>query len=57
MHEIRQRLAPLTDWIPPEYLDVLPVEAWWLIELVAALAVLVLFGSLLRAMLRRLPRP
>jgi hypothetical protein len=56
MDEIRQKLAPLTDWIPPEYLDLLPLEAWWLIEAVVALAVLVILGTLARAMLRQLPR-
>jgi hypothetical protein len=54
MQEIRQSLAPLTDWIPPEFRSRLPVESWWLIELVAVLFVLVVVGYLLRAILRRL---
>jgi hypothetical protein len=52
MQEIRQTLAPLTEWMPPEYRDRLPVEAWWLIEFAAALVVLVVAGSVLRALLR-----
>jgi hypothetical protein len=54
MQEIRQNLAPLTDWIPREVRGYLPVESWWLIELVVALLVLVIVGYLLRAVLRRL---
>jgi hypothetical protein len=56
MVEIRQNLKPLTEWIPPEFLGYLPVEAWWLVELVIVLAVLVLAGHLLRAILRGLLR-
>jgi hypothetical protein len=56
MDEIRDLLAPLTDWIPPEIRAYLPVEGWWLVGLVVLLAVLVLIGYLLRAMLRGLVR-
>jgi hypothetical protein len=52
MEEIRLHLAPLTDWIPPEILVWMPVEGWWLLELVVFLAVLVIAGYLLRAVLR-----
>jgi hypothetical protein len=53
MQELRQNLAPLTDWIPPEIRGYLPVESWWLVELFVALLVLVIVGYLLRAILRR----
>ncbi len=56
MQEIRQSLAPLTDWIPPEIRDRLPVESWWLLELVVVLLALVIAGYLLRAILRGLFR-
>lgn len=56
MEELRERLAPLTEWIPEEHRDLVPVEVWWLIELTALLAVLVAVGYTLRALLRRLAR-
>ena len=56
MQEIRQTLAPLTDWIPAEVRARLPLESWWLIELVAVLLVLVIIGYLLRAILRAVAR-
>jgi hypothetical protein len=56
MEELRDKLAPLTDWIPDPYRGYLPAEAWWLVELVVALAVLVLAGYFLRAALRDLWR-
>jgi hypothetical protein len=56
MDEIRLALEPLTEWIPEEVRGYLPVEAWWLVELVGVLAVLVVAGYLLRALLRGLFR-
>jgi hypothetical protein len=52
MDELRQRLAPLTDWIPDPYRDYLPQEGWWLVALVVALAALLLAGHAVRAALR-----
>jgi hypothetical protein len=52
MEEIRAALAPLTDWIPEEYLGFMPVEAWWMVELTAALALLLVAGYVLRGLLR-----
>ena len=54
MDEIRNALAPLTNWLPPEVRGHLPVEAWWLLELVAALALLLLVGWVVRAVGRGL---
>ena len=54
MDDIRSFLSPLTDWIPPDVRGLLDVEAWWLIELTAALLLLLLLGLLLRAVGRRL---
>ena len=51
MDELRERLTPLTEWIPEPYRDYLPVEAWGLVILVAALASLVLVGYFLRSLL------
>jgi hypothetical protein len=56
MDELRVTLAPLTDWIGPEFRSWLPVEAWWLVLLVVLLAALVVVGYLLRAVLRGLVR-
>lgn len=52
MDEIRKQLAPLTDAIPPEFRDLLPVEAWWLVEAVLALLALVVLGTLLKRILK-----
>jgi hypothetical protein len=56
MQEMRQTLAPLTDWIPPDVRAWMPIEAWWMSELVVVLLVLVITGYLLRAVLRILFR-
>ena len=56
MEEIRQTLAPLTDWLPAEVRDYLPTEAWWLVELIVVLAVLLVVLGLLRAVGRGLFR-
>jgi hypothetical protein len=56
MDQIRSFLSPLTDWIPPEVRTLLDVEAWWLIELAAALLLLLLLGLLVRAVWRGLFR-
>jgi hypothetical protein len=56
MDEIRKTLSPLTDWMPPDVRDWLPVEAWWMILLVLALLALLLVGHLLRGLFRRRPR-
>ena len=57
MDELRQKLAPLTDWMPPDLRARLPVEAWWGVLLGAALLVLVLFLLLLRAVFGGRRRP
>src|SRR5437588_5142272 len=54
MDELRQVLAPLTDWMPPEVRDRVPVEVWWLIFLTVTLAVLLMIGLLLRKLGRAL---
>jgi hypothetical protein len=46
----------LTEWIPDQYRGLVRVEVWWLFELVAALAVLVAAGYLLRGLFRKLGR-
>jgi hypothetical protein len=56
MDELYARLAPLTDWIPPETRDQLDLWVWWLIELVVVLLVLVVVGRLGRVVLRVLFR-
>jgi hypothetical protein len=56
MEELRRTLSPLTDWIPPDILAWLPVEACWLLELVVLLALLLLAGSFVRALWRALFR-
>lgn len=52
MDDIRAALAPLTDWIPQDARGLVPVEVWWLIELTAALLLLLLAGLTVRAVLR-----
>ncbi len=52
MDEVRKALAPLTDWMPPEVRDLLPLEAWWSAMLVAALLGLLLAAHLLRGLWR-----
>jgi hypothetical protein len=54
MDDLRAALAPLTDWLPPDVRGLLPVEVWWLVELTAALAFLLLLGLLVRAIWRAL---
>jgi hypothetical protein len=54
VEQLRTTLAPLTDWLPPEVRDKLPVEAWWGIFAVAALLGLLLLFTLLRALGRAL---
>jgi hypothetical protein len=56
MDEVRKALAPLTDWIPAEVRGWLDVEVWWLIQLVAALLVLLALGHLVRRLGRALFR-
>jgi hypothetical protein len=56
MDELRQQLAPLTDWIPDPIRGYLPVQGWWLAEFAAALAVLVVVGYIVRGFLRALWR-
>lgn len=56
MDEIRQHLAPLTDWIPGEIRDLFPIEVWWLFGVVLALLVLLVLGWILRGVLRLLFR-
>jgi hypothetical protein len=50
--ELRQKLAPLTDWIPSGIRDVMPVEAWWGIMVAVLLLLLILFWVLLRGLFR-----
>jgi hypothetical protein len=52
VEELRQKLAPLTDWIPGELRERLPVEAWWGVLFGAALLVLVIFLMFLRRLFR-----
>src|SRR4051812_45706186 len=54
--ELYDRLAPLTDWIPPDIRAMTRVEVWWAIELVVALLFLLVVGRILRAVLRSLAR-
>jgi hypothetical protein len=54
MDELRTRLAPLTDWLPPSVREWCPVEVWWLIYLALVLASLVVLGHLLRKVGRTL---
>jgi hypothetical protein len=56
MDAVRTTLAPLTDWLPPDVRRLLPLEAWWLVLLIAALLGLLLAGHLLRALWRGLFR-
>lgn len=56
MEELRTRLSPLTDWMPPELRDRLDVEVWWLIFLCAALLLSLLLGLTLRGIFRGLFR-
>jgi hypothetical protein len=51
---LREYLKPLTDWIPADIREWAPVEAWWLLYLVALLAALLIVGHLLKAIHRRL---
>jgi hypothetical protein len=56
--ELKKNLAPLTDWIPANLRDRLPVEAWWGILAGAALLALVILLLLLRGLFgRRRRRP
>jgi hypothetical protein len=57
MQPIRDALAPLTDWIPPEVRDYLPPEGWWLVMLVLALTGLLFLAHALRRLRRSLQRP
>jgi len=50
LDELRQKLAPLTDWIPGDLRDRLPVEAWWGVLFGAALLALVILLLLLRGL-------
>jgi hypothetical protein len=52
MDDLYEMLAPATDWLPEEVRAYLPVEAWWMVELVAVLAALVVAGYLLRGLMR-----
>jgi hypothetical protein len=54
MDDLRTLLKPLTDWLPAELRDKLPVEAWWGILAVAAILVLVLLLLILRGIGRAL---
>jgi hypothetical protein len=54
MEKFRTTLAPLTDWLPPDVLPWMPIEAWWLLELVVVLAALLIVGYFLRAVGRGL---
>lgn len=50
--QLRELLAPLTDWLPPELRDQVPLEAWWLLALVITLTALLVVGWLLRGFFR-----
>jgi hypothetical protein len=53
MDELRTNLKPLTDWIPADVRDVMPIEAWWGIFLAVGLLVLFILLRLLRRLLGR----
>ncbi len=53
---LRETLKPLTDWIPSEIRDLLPVEVWWLVLLMLLLVVLILLGVLLKQIGRAFAR-
>ena len=50
MDELRQKLAPLTEWIPGALRDKLPVEGWWGILLGVVLLGLVILWLMLRGL-------
>jgi len=54
MNEIRQRLAPLTDWIPDDIRPMVAVEVWWMVELVVVLFALLFVGLFIKAFWRAL---
>ncbi len=52
MDELRKQLAPLTDWIPADLRNRLPLEAWWGILAGAALLALLVLWLMLRSLFR-----
>lgn len=54
LEEARRLLKPLTDWIPEETRKVVPIEVWWLLQLIALLAVLLILGHILKGLGRLL---
>jgi hypothetical protein len=57
MDDLRTLLKPLTDWLPAELRDKLPVEAWWGIFAAVTFLVLVLLLLILRGIGRALFGP
>lgn len=53
---LRERLGPLTEWIPDPWRELFPVEVWWLFQLVALLLALLIVGHAVRGLLRGLLR-
>src|SRR4051812_28685704 len=45
---LREKLEPVTDWMPAEVRDIMPVEACWLVLLVVLLSVLLIVGTILK---------
>jgi hypothetical protein len=54
MESLRSFLAPLTDWMPAELRDKLPLEAWWGIYAAATLLALILVILAFRGLVRAL---
>jgi hypothetical protein len=56
MGNMRDHLAPLTDWMPPGIRNLVDVEVWWLIFLALGLLALLLVGLTLRGLVRSITR-
>jgi len=53
---LKEVLKPLTEWIPPEYRDLAPPWVWWLLYLIALMAVLLLVGLICKRLGQALAR-
>ena len=53
MEELKRTLAPLTDWIPDDVRNTLPVQVWWAFLGCGALIVLVILLLMMRGLFRR----
>ena len=54
MEKVREMLRPLTDWLPAQVRETLPVEAWWSILVIAGLVGLIIVVAVLRGVGRLL---